>query len=46
MLRPIDDHIVACHFAEEIKAGKIVPDEREIVFDPGIQAPVAELPPD
>ncbi len=46
LLRTVDDHIVACHFVEEIKAGKITPHEREVTFDPGIQAPVYEPPPD
>ncbi len=46
LLRMIDDHVVACHFAEDIKAGKIQPHEREIVFDPGIQPPAYDPPPD
>jgi peptide/nickel transport system ATP-binding protein len=38
-------HQVACHWAEDIKAGKIQPKEVEAVFEPGIQAPVEGLPP-
>ena len=37
-------HSVACHWAEEIKAGMIEPHEVEPVFDPGVQAAV-EVPP-
>jgi peptide/nickel transport system ATP-binding protein len=40
-----DGHLVACHWAEEIKAGRIQPKEREAVFEPGMQEPVAEPPP-
>jgi peptide/nickel transport system ATP-binding protein len=39
------EHTVACHWAEEIKSGHIRPREREPVFEPGPQEPVAELPP-
>jgi peptide/nickel transport system ATP-binding protein len=39
------EHTVACHWAEEIKSGQIRPREREPVFEPGPQEPVAELPP-
>ena len=46
LLRKVDDHVVACHFVEDIKAGRIAPREREATFDPGIQPPVEELPPD
>ena len=46
LLRAVDDHIVACHFVEEINAGTITPHEREATFEPGIQAPVYEPPPD
>jgi len=35
-----EGHFVACHWAEEIKAGRIKPHEVEAVFEPGIQ-PVA-----
>jgi peptide/nickel transport system ATP-binding protein len=40
-----DGHVVACHWAEEIKAGAIKPKEREAVFEPGRQERVAEPPP-
>ena len=40
-----DGHLAACHWAEEIKAGRIEPQEVEAVFDPGIRAPEPELPP-
>jgi len=40
-----DGHVVACHWAEDIKAGKIQPKEREAVFEPGRPEPVAEPPP-
>jgi hypothetical protein len=38
-------HEVACHWAEQIKAGEIQPHERELVFEPGLPEPVAEPPP-
>jgi peptide/nickel transport system ATP-binding protein len=38
-------HTVACHWAEEIKAGRIRPHEVEPVFEPGLVAPVQEPPP-
>jgi peptide/nickel transport system ATP-binding protein len=40
-----DGHLVACHWAEEIKAGRIQPKEREAVFDPGVQEAAPEPPP-
>jgi peptide/nickel transport system ATP-binding protein len=40
-----EGHVVACHWAEEIKAGHIKPKEREAVFDPGMQEPAPEPPP-
>src|ERR671936_2136875 len=40
-----DGHLVACHWAEEIKAGRIQPKEREAVFEAGTQEPVPEPPP-
>jgi peptide/nickel transport system ATP-binding protein len=40
-----DGHVVACHWAEEIKAGNIHPKEREAVFWAGRPEPVAEPPP-
>jgi len=33
LLRPIDGHMVACHFAEQVRAGAITPMERAPVFD-------------
>ena len=46
LLRTIDGHLVACHFAEEVKAGRIQPRERTPTFDPGLQPPPYEPPPD
>lgn len=39
-------HSVACHWAEQIKEGKIQPHEVEPVFDPGPLPAVVEPPPD
>jgi peptide/nickel transport system ATP-binding protein len=39
-----EGHEVACHWAEEIKAGRIQPKEVEPVFEPGRQAPAWEPP--
>jgi len=33
-LRSVDTHLVKCHFAEEIKAGEIQPQLREVAFEP------------
>jgi peptide/nickel transport system ATP-binding protein len=38
-------HTVACHWAEEIKAGRITPHAVEPVFDPGIREREPEPPP-
>jgi peptide/nickel transport system ATP-binding protein len=38
-------HMVACHWAEDIRDGRIKPREREPVFDPGLQEPPEEPPP-
>jgi peptide/nickel transport system ATP-binding protein len=38
-------HEVACHWAEQIRDGAILPHERAPVFDPGIPEPVPEPPP-
>ncbi len=38
-------HTVACHWAEQIKAGEIKPHEVEAVFDPGIRERPWEPPP-
>jgi peptide/nickel transport system ATP-binding protein len=40
-----DGHLVACHWAEEIKAGRIEPHEVEPIFEPGLQAPPDGPPP-
>jgi peptide/nickel transport system ATP-binding protein len=40
-----DGHVVACHWAEAIKAGAIQPREREAVFEAGPQEAVPEPPP-
>jgi peptide/nickel transport system ATP-binding protein len=46
LLRQLGDgHEVACHWAEEIKAGEIKRHEVEPVFDPGVVEPAAEPPP-
>jgi len=37
-------HLVACHWAEQIKEGKIVPHEVEPVFDPGLVETPADPP--
>jgi peptide/nickel transport system ATP-binding protein len=46
-LRPLEGsgHLVACHWAEKIKAGEIQPQEREAVFEPGPAEPVDVPPP-
>jgi peptide/nickel transport system ATP-binding protein len=38
-------HTVACHWAEQIRAGELKPHEREPVFEAGPQEPVPEPPP-
>jgi peptide/nickel transport system ATP-binding protein len=38
-------HEVACHWAEEIQAGRLKPHEREPVFEPGPQEAAEEPPP-
>ena len=38
-------HVVACHWAEDIKAGKIEPQEREAVFERGTERPAVYEPP-
>jgi len=37
-------HLVACHWAEKIKAGEIEPREREAVFEPGLPE-LVDIPP-
>ena len=44
-LRALDGHLVACHYAEQVKAGEIRPHERRPVFDPGPQPAPYEPPP-
>jgi peptide/nickel transport system ATP-binding protein len=44
-LREVEGHLVACHWAEEIKAGTITPHEVEPVFEPGLQPAAYEPPP-
>ncbi len=44
LLRPLDGHLVACHFAEDVRAGRIEPRQRRVTLAPGSQtAPV--MPP-
>jgi oligopeptide/dipeptide ABC transporter ATP-binding protein len=38
-------HEVACHWAEDIKAGRLTPRERPPVFEPGLPEPAPEPPP-
>ena len=44
-LPTLHGHEVACHWAEDIKAGKIQPKEQEAVLEPGILEPAWEPPP-
>jgi peptide/nickel transport system ATP-binding protein len=44
-LRPLEGHLVKCHWAEEIKAGQIQPTRREAVFEPGLAERVEGPPP-
>jgi peptide/nickel transport system ATP-binding protein len=44
-LRPLEGHLVKCHWAEEIKAGEIQPQEREAVFEAPPVAAAWEPPP-
>jgi peptide/nickel transport system ATP-binding protein len=39
------EHTVACHWAEEIRSGQIVPRERAPVFEPGAREPEPVPPP-
>jgi oligopeptide/dipeptide ABC transporter ATP-binding protein len=45
-LRTVQGHQVACHWAEEIREGKILPKQQETVFDPGLREKAWEPPPD
>jgi len=40
-----EGHLAACHWAEEIKAGRIQPQEVEAIFEPGVQERPPEPPP-
>ena len=44
-LRPLEGHLVKCHFAEEIKAGVLQPKQREVVFEAGAVPKAWEPPP-
>jgi peptide/nickel transport system ATP-binding protein len=44
-LRAVQGHQVACHWAEDIQAGKIQPQELEPIFEPGVQPVGAYEPP-
>jgi peptide/nickel transport system ATP-binding protein len=46
-LRPLggEGHVVACHWAEEIAAGRIQPQTREAVFQPTVRQAVVYEPP-
>jgi peptide/nickel transport system ATP-binding protein len=45
-LRPLEGHLVACHWAEQIKAGELKPQEREAVFEEqNVGATGIDLPP-
>src|SRR5436190_6051639 len=43
--RLLGGHDVACHWAEEIRSGRITAKQREPIFEPGLQEPVPEPPP-
>jgi peptide/nickel transport system ATP-binding protein len=45
LLRELEGHQVACHWAEDIKAGRIEPKARKPVFEPGLQPAEPALPP-
>jgi peptide/nickel transport system ATP-binding protein len=44
LLRPIDGHLVACHFAERVRSGEIQPVERAPVFDATLDESHQPLP--
>jgi peptide/nickel transport system ATP-binding protein len=44
-LREVHGHMVACHWAEDIRAGKLEPQEVKPVFEPGLQPAPMEPPP-
>ncbi|RDI74346.1 oligo-HPY: oligopeptide/dipeptide ABC transporter [Gaiella occulta] len=43
-LRTIDGHLVACHFAEDVRAGRITPRERPAQFEPASMPAPRTLP--
>jgi peptide/nickel transport system ATP-binding protein len=45
LLRKTEGHLVACHWAEQIKAGKLEPQEVEAVFEAGPSVAAYEPPP-
>jgi hypothetical protein len=45
-LREVDGHVVACHWAERIKAGELKPHVVEPIFEPGRERVPAGPPPD
>ncbi len=44
LLRELAGHQVACHYAEEIKAGLITPTEREPILDATVDEARVEAP--
>ncbi len=44
LLRPVDGHMVACHFAEQVRAGEITPVERTPVLDASLDESHAPAP--
>ncbi|MEK6274095.1 MAG: ABC transporter ATP-binding protein [Actinomycetota bacterium] len=40
-----DGHLAACHWAEDIKEGRIKPKTLDPIFDAGLQPPLPEVPP-
>jgi peptide/nickel transport system ATP-binding protein len=44
-LREVDGHLVACHWAERIKAGELLPQRVEAIFEPVRQQVQVALPP-
>jgi peptide/nickel transport system ATP-binding protein len=44
-LREVDGHLVACHWAERIKAGELAPQRIEPIFEPAPQRAEVGPPP-
>jgi peptide/nickel transport system ATP-binding protein len=44
-LREVDGHLVACHWAERIKAGELTPQRIEPIFEPALQRAEVGPPP-